>query len=103
MKYKLIYTFSLLVLLFIWFYPNHEVTHKLEQIDSTEYAGAPMDSVVLDTTPIRKEVTTTQPAPTIIYIDRESNTNILGLSNEIITLMIGLGNIITMYYQFKKK
>lgn len=103
MKYKLIYTFSLLVLLFIWFFPNNDVTHNkgYEETDSTAYAGAPMDSVVLDTMPTREKVTSTP--PTIIYIERESNTNILGLSNEIVTLMIGLGNIITMYYQFKKK
>ena len=39
--------------------------------------------------------------PTIVYIEKEES--ILGTSNEIITLIIGLGNIITLYYQFKKR
>lgn len=84
MKYKLIYTFSLLMLLFIWIYPSFIIsgTETYIQSDSTSLSSS---------------------SPSIVYIERESNTNVLGLSNEIVTLIIGLGNIITMYHQFKKK
>ena len=91
MKYKLIYTFSFLILFYVWVFPIYDVdkTENYEQIDSTSIAES---SPKLESTP-----------PTIIYIERESDKGMLGISNEFVTLMIGIGNIITMYYQFKKK
>ncbi len=93
MKYKLIYTFSFLVLCYIWIVPNYMIGRSDEVvgtdiIDSTG-VSSPSDSTYVES------------RPTIVYIEKEES--ILGTSNEIITLIIGLGNIITLYYQFKKR
>ena len=46
-----------------------------------------------------------QPAPQVIYVeDKDDNGGgILGVSNELITLLIGVGNIVLLVFEVKKK
>ncbi len=96
MKYFIIPIISSLFLVYIWTFNPLEFkvkTDTLKQIDSTT-------KIILDTVPVASS--STPPPPQIVYYT-EPKTNLLSMSNEIITLIISLGNVFILYKQIKLK
>ena len=92
MKYAIIPIVSTLFLVYLWTFDPIEFRIKpLSQIDSTT-------KIILDTVPIAYS-----PAPTNIIYYPEPKTDLLSMSNEIITMVIGLGNIFVLYKQLKSR
>jgi hypothetical protein len=110
MAYRIFYIISFLFVIYIWFlkpvFVNdftsyEEPVSEQVQVDSTflpyDYSDSGYYQKSKDTIVILRE-----PTEKVIYV-KEENKSLIGLSNELITLIVGVMNIVVMGIQLKNK
>ena len=110
MKFKIVYIVSALFVASLWFYHFNKkhTKHPIKIVQVDSMAAMPKPELPTVKSFKKKSITvlpnmkTVAQQPTIIYVDDDKDSGILGISNEVVTLIIGLGNIVVLIFHKKK-
>ena len=103
MKYYIIYVASFLLLTFLWFSPlSKSKSFAPVQVDSTVVMVDTLSSRDVAPQKMNELIEKKDIKPQVIYVE-EKPKGILDFTNEIITLIVGIANIVVLIIQLKKK